>query len=700
MQRFKAPTPEAPPPPDENQQFLQDMAAAGSPLSSMQGFELENPTEAQPFPPAPEADAISGGDWKANIPLAPGGNEAPPPVPHGVPLTDDQRAQMFAASSPEDQAKSIYAHEEAARTEEAKRRAQANLQDEQAALENHHTLKVAQEAAAARTAKLDADAAAEAKKEVGPRDRSTLQTIAGFVAAALGGLMAGKNGGPNQALVMMNQTLEREIQQSQANKNARLQDLARRGASNQQLLAQASSDHEESERWRLSMLKRAEEGIATDMQQFDPRGKAAIERGQLLVGIRQQRAKAIQDFQDKNFKDYVNAETEARAQQKAQDEHAKSLLEQAKMRGALGGGTGAAKEIDPQDVIHSPDDFVALGLPRPPGAMSRNAYENWQKLKKGANEMTAGESSLSKEEIEHAVPGITTADGKPYLANGASDNAVNLSKKVAATKTLIRLMDEAVAIRTGWTSDLAKSDEWRQLQANWAAAIGVAKDVLGLGALSGPDMDLTLNYLGAKDPTAFQDPTAGIKKARANIIGMTRDALDASSLRGKTKFDIPYIEPAKPKATAADTAQKNALHAPSGTDVFDAVMPSRAKDPFEIANEVENGKAKEVPAVADSIRETGIVGDVPKIDRDHIDSLEVQLDSGNKAESEQAGEMLRALAGAGKGPTAQYARDVLQRHVLSNAQSAVDASMAPKTATVREEAPPRPPTEPNKKKGR
>jgi len=119
-------------------------------------------------------------------------------------------------------------------------------------------------------------------------------------------------------------------------------------------------------------------------------------------------------------------------------------------------------------------------------------------------------------------------------------------------------MDEARRLRTGWTSDTANSEEWQQLKANWASATGVAKDLLGLGALSGPDMELVGKFLGTADPTQWKDPDAGIKKARENVLNIANDKLRAYG------FDGTYSPPDLGKP-------KEALSAP-GEEDFKSVM--------------------------------------------------------------------------------------------------------------------------------
>src|SRR3990172_8711162 len=123
-------------------------------------------------------------------------------------------------------------------------------------------------------------------------------------------------------------------------------------------------------------------------------------------------------------------------------------------------------------------------------------------------------------------------------------------------------MDEAVRLRTGWSSDTAKSRERQKLKANWAAVVGEAKGEgqLALGVLTGPDMALVGEFLGTSDPTEFRDPTAGIMKARENLINATNDAAEGLAPPGAKlkRFDVPYIKPAAPTLDKDDEAFKAA----------------------------------------------------------------------------------------------------------------------------------------------
>jgi hypothetical protein len=272
---------------------------------------------------------------RPTCPLAPGGNEAAPPTPHGVELTPEQRAQMFAASSPEDQARQMFAWQDARDAPSASARPRRARGP---AAPGREPRAVAARAGRgdARAKQLDADAHAEAQREIDPKWKAgTGKRIAGIIMGIVGGLVQSRSGGPNLGLQLIDQEIERDIEAQKANKAARLQELARRGASNQQLMAFAGDQYAEDEKTRLSTYTRVQNQIASEMQQFDPKGKTAIQLGQMYTQIGQARAKALVDFQDKDFKNRVDALKAASALRKEAAETEKLQLESAKLRGAL-----------------------------------------------------------------------------------------------------------------------------------------------------------------------------------------------------------------------------------------------------------------------------------------------------------------------------------------------------------------------------
>lgn len=208
----------------------------------------------------------------------------------------------------------------------------------------------------------------------------------------------------------------------------------------------------------------------------------------------------------------------------------------------------------------------------------------------------AGDAAKAGELQKFGVPGVKNADGTTFVATGSPEGVEKLRTKVSAANTLVSLMDEARRLRTGWTSETAKSKEWQELKANWAAAQGIAKDVLGLGALSGPDMELVNRFIGTDDPTQMRDPTAGIQKARGNVLKLVTNDLKAHGYEGN--FDIADITSLNaPKLTPDQRDFKDTL---TSERVLYDKLPNFAK-PTGVAAAASVGETQRAIRVIDSL---------------------------------------------------------------------------------------------------
>lgn len=154
-------------------------------------------------------------------------------------------------------------------------------------------------------------------------------------------------------------------------------------------------------------------------------------------------------------------------------------------------------------------------------------------------------------------------DGSAFTIDDPTERRETRKVK-AATDTLLHLMDEARRLRTGWTTATGNSDEFQQLQADWSTAKVVAKDLLGLGVIAGPDMDLIDGFLGTGDPTKWKSPEAGIKQARQNVLRVANDKFHAAG------FDGDYAPadlgaPAAARNSAEQEKYNELLQSDSGT---------------------------------------------------------------------------------------------------------------------------------------
>lgn len=407
-------------------------------------------------------------------------------------------------------------------------------------------------------AQLEADAATLANEKPNGYFDSIGNAIGAVVGVVLGAL--GSTGGQeNPAIRSINANIERHIQ-------AQREEYARKGAAIDRrmnviarLREQGYSDYQAASTFRIAALSRAREQMLAEAQNYDPRGTNARKIAAAQLGVEQQMRASFEAARRQQFDDDLKIAKEAREQ----GEYAMKLEKHNRAMVGAGGGK------------KSPAHYEALGLRPPPVEMTDKEYKAWLGSKKAGEELTKAEQEavagrsqgMSKEELERGIGGLKQDDGRPYVAQGTPEAVEALRKKDDATRTVVRIIDQIQRTRTGWSPDIVKSTEWKQLKADWAAAKGVAKDALGLGALSGPDEKLIENYLGGLDPTGIRDPAPGLERARQNMINMTRDALKSRGFTGKYEIAKPKLD--APTATPSDEAFRLAQKKPSDTDLIE-----------------------------------------------------------------------------------------------------------------------------------
>lgn len=180
--------------------------------------------------------------------------------------------------------------------------------------------------------------------------------------------------------------------------------------------------------------------------------------------------------------------------------------------------------------------------------------------------------------------------GKPVLFR-SSESAEKVAESQGATTQAAQLIDRLILARQehGWSSDLVKSDEWRQMQADFAKLKLTLKDTDKLGVLAGPDMGLIEGALGTSDPTEARDPTAGLKTARDNLVNQFNARAKAQVADG----DMTRWEPPKLRELAA-------FEAPRGENIkaFLADAPPGLEDDPEAKEAMAREKKAILPAIA------------------------------------------------------------------------------------------------------
>jgi hypothetical protein len=616
----------------------------------------EAPAEATPAAldlPA-EPDAITGAGGVPLAPMAPGlgipeamfqaAMRGVPMETQGTPelpaeyLTNQEAGQAFARLTPEQQLNQQLDLEQRRSDMQRTALARASKADAEEAERDERDWRTSRETSRRDIEQIDAEAKAEAGREIdinrGWANASTGTKIAGIFSAFAGGLVAHKYGGKNSGLEMIDNLISRDIDAQKFNKSQRVNDLTRRGASARDRLAMAGDDFREETRLRLTSYDRVLGQIASDAQNFDPRGTQAIRYGQAYQDLAAKRAQTAADAQRRiadQYKEQLDFAGKELDLQKKQAELAKA---QRAAMGGGGGGSGVSGKL-------TPDQWAAQygEAGRPPSAMDAKEYKEWVvtggKIATRASAQAEAETK-NRENSPEWIAGelgagdLVNEDGKPVLFRDAT-SAGRIAKKRGAVDTAARLIDQITAAREkyGWSSSLIKSKEYQDALADMGALIVAQKNDAELGALAAADMVLIEKMLGTTDPTEARDPTPGLKRARFNSINSLNEVIRSEARPGQKpkRYDIKAPNYEKPKETEEDRILARGL----SSDVSSAL--AFAKD----TENVEPSKRKAAPKSENELLEAlKASGGIPPTIRAQLDKWEAEARSGDEKTSEKA----------------------------------------------------------------
>lgn len=154
---------------------------------------------------------------------------------------------------------------------------------------------------------------------------------------------------------------------------------------------------------------------------------------------------------------------------------------------------------------------------------------------------------------------LSNTDGSEFRPP-TKEEAVDARAAVGGANKAAQLIDKAITLikNNGWSSDLIRSPEWQEVKSTFREIQLARKGPqdLGLGVITGPDMELLNDILGG-DPTGVRDPTTSLRTARDNIMLGVNAKLVGMGYDGNT-FSVPELFPGgRDSPTAQDTpAQK------------------------------------------------------------------------------------------------------------------------------------------------
>ncbi len=448
---------------------------------------------------------------------------------------DPQKLAQMATDkmSPEQLADISVNHQQALIDRQTQMAADAARKDREQAEANYAIQQQAYDKAAADTAAVDADAKALAARKIDDAPGAKL-AIAGVLSAAITGALT-RSGTPNAALQSFEHAINNHIQAQKDDIANGWQGVSSRRNSIATALQQHGDLFRAQEAYRIGMYEFAMQSVLSEAQKFDPKGSTALRRAQLHQDMAAKAAQARQAYGQQVFKNTMEAgklELEQRqAAEAARHNKAGEGLEWSKFGLEKSKQATTSKETQ----VFSPQELAALhpGSPVPPVGMALKDYSGW--LERGAKgeELKTKQLTNSSEERSRqlAVGELIDDKGAPVLFR-----SVESAEKTAGSKAAVdngtRLIDKVLAARKkyGWSSNLMKSDEWRQMQSDFNELKLQKKNVDQLGALSESDLNLVGAALGTTDPTEARDPTSGLRNARSNMVEGFNSVLRAQTV--------------------------------------------------------------------------------------------------------------------------------------------------------------------------
>lgn len=485
---------------------------------------------------------------------------------------------------------------------------------------------------------IQSDALKLANTKVDPEQwmnsKSTPQKILTVIAAVIGGLAAGRSGGRNVALDMIQKSIDENIAAQGANLSNQWKGLEMRKGGAAEQLARGNDAYQAAETVRLASWEYAKNQLVAEQANYNPRGTTALRIGGTIQQIHAKQAEILTKQKQQTFENEIKladvrqkAVTAAESVRHNQKEEALTGWGHA-LQADANKGAAADRKLARQDRIDAKD---------------------------------AAKDSKDQDRTDAlGIPGLTYKDDKgndvPFIAK-AGDVAElgKLRTKVGVTHEVVSLMDQIVRKRSGWSSATGNSDEHQELETLNGSLDIALKNAAELGAVSGNDMKLVSGMKGFESPTQWHDLKAGIKTARQNMIGSaaaqlkTRGYPDDKNGKG---WDIPDLQQNAPTETPEDAAVKQVLR-----DPMHSVVESDVAQYIPNYDQLSGGQKSQ--ALADLYTKTG--GMMPN-QRKTMEALGNDALGDDPVKAKNARENLAAISKDAEGEGVRdFAQALLQR---------------------------------------
>lgn len=381
--------------------------------------------------------------------------------------------------------------------------------------------------------------------------------VAGVIGSIIGGLVQGRTGSArNAGLDALNETINQGIEAQKADLANQREGLGFRRNLLAEEYARTGDMYEAEERVRLAALKHAEDMLATNAQNWDPRGTTALKSEALrrqVIGQQQALRDAHNqrsfenDLKDRNARreERLAANTVLHDRQQIGLGYAQ-LDSAAKDRAAAKEARAADKEAARADKEAETRRELSIGtLPR------------LKVDEKGAPVLDANGAPITE------TGELTQKDGKTPFLSPDKETRKTLADKTLAAAEINDIINEVLDIRdrVGGESSTFNSDESQRLKVLQNRLVILAKSGTQ-GMSSDEDMNKISAALGADNVASFRAQAAGLEKGRDRTTSELNNAYRIAKYTGP-KIEFPNKWVKGPKNTAEEERKQALLEKPS-----------------------------------------------------------------------------------------------------------------------------------------
>jgi hypothetical protein len=228
-----------------------------------------------------------------------------------------------------------------------------------------------------------------------------------------------------------------------------------------------------------------------------------------------------------------------------------------------------------------------LGSATPPAGWTKgtgawlDVHNKYLTGKKSEQELAAGGKVGEEQRQQKLVRGgigLTDYDAEgnkiEFVPNGLDTEVAKLRAKNTGTREMVALLNEAEAVRTGWTSDVVGSDENKKLKVIMGKLKLAAKDTEDLGAITESDADLIKGLIGTDDFTEWRSISAAIDQAKRGLVQSLRIKAQGLGMSARAAGEINFANPYanKAKESQEDAAFRSVLNDKADEKTGDQIM--------------------------------------------------------------------------------------------------------------------------------